>query len=340
MDTNGTTFQMCQGDDVAKQVRVAARGGMRRSRGSASSQCIHRIFLDSHGEEGLTFRSLSERLATGPGAIYWHIANKGELLTAACDAIVVRTIAACVVGATPKSTVRALASGMFDAMDAHPFFQGATTPVLVTWAPKGGSDTVDFGQPVSVVDPRTSSMTRTARLALTDAPVLIDHAPAKIVAQAQENLHKPFPWGGDYTNAKSVSVTMGEKNVEKGLHTQGGDAVAADVLAYGGNARSGNVPGGNVFMVDPNFLSYTQTPIEITATVRRDPANDPAQVELDYESTNGEKKAPAFVIPDNVNWHKATWRLTDAEFVSMYGFNFRFNKGNYVVQSVTVTKLD
>ena len=50
--------------------------------------------LDSSGEGGLTFRILSERLATGPGAIYWHIANKSDLLTAACDAVVARTMEA------------------------------------------------------------------------------------------------------------------------------------------------------------------------------------------------------------------------------------------------------
>ena len=38
--------------------------------------------LDAEGESGLTFRALAGRLATGPGAIYWHVANKGELLTA------------------------------------------------------------------------------------------------------------------------------------------------------------------------------------------------------------------------------------------------------------------
>ena len=48
--------------------------------------------LDSSGEEGLIFRALSERLATGPGAIYWHIANKSDLLAAACDTVVVCTI--------------------------------------------------------------------------------------------------------------------------------------------------------------------------------------------------------------------------------------------------------
>jgi AcrR family transcriptional regulator len=83
--------------------------------------------LDSGGESGLTFRALSERLATGPGAIYWHIASKSELLTAACDAIVARTLIAPVVDATPTATIRALALGMFDAIDAHPWVGSALT---------------------------------------------------------------------------------------------------------------------------------------------------------------------------------------------------------------------
>lgn len=81
--------------------------------------------LDSSGEAGLTFRALSERLATGAGAIYWHIANKSDLLTAACDAIVARTMEAHVVAATPEATIRALALGMFDAIDEHPWVGSA-----------------------------------------------------------------------------------------------------------------------------------------------------------------------------------------------------------------------
>jgi AcrR family transcriptional regulator len=77
--------------------------------------------LDSSGEGGLTFRTLSERLATGPGAIYWHVANKSELLTAACDVIVARAMEARVVGLTPEATIRAIALGMFDTIDAHPW---------------------------------------------------------------------------------------------------------------------------------------------------------------------------------------------------------------------------
>ncbi len=81
--------------------------------------------LDGSGEEGLTFRVLSERLATGPGAIYWHIDSKGELLTAACDAIVARTMKALPAGRKPETTIRAVALGVFDALDAHPWVGSA-----------------------------------------------------------------------------------------------------------------------------------------------------------------------------------------------------------------------
>lgn len=81
--------------------------------------------LDRDGEDGLTFRALSERLATGPGAIYWHVADKSDLLTAACDAIVARTLAASSGGATPQAAIRAIALGMFDAIDAHPWVGSA-----------------------------------------------------------------------------------------------------------------------------------------------------------------------------------------------------------------------
>lgn len=83
--------------------------------------------LDTSGESGLTFRALSERLATGPGALYWHVDNKSDLLTAASDAIIACTMNAPVDGATPEATIRAVALGMFDAMDAHPWVGSALT---------------------------------------------------------------------------------------------------------------------------------------------------------------------------------------------------------------------
>lgn len=83
--------------------------------------------LDSGGEAALTFRALSDRLATGPGAIYGHIANKHDLLVAACDAIVSRTVDLGAAGAAPAQTVRTVALAMFDAMDDHPWIGAALT---------------------------------------------------------------------------------------------------------------------------------------------------------------------------------------------------------------------
>ncbi|GAB7125503.1 TetR/AcrR family transcriptional regulator [Silvimonas sp. JCM 19000] len=81
--------------------------------------------LDRHGESGLTFRALAEQLATGAGALYWHIANKSDLLTAACDGVIARTLYAAPVGADPAAHIRAVASGLFDAIDAHPWVGSA-----------------------------------------------------------------------------------------------------------------------------------------------------------------------------------------------------------------------
>ncbi|MEV0402480.1 TetR/AcrR family transcriptional regulator C-terminal domain-containing protein [Actinoallomurus sp. NPDC050550] len=79
--------------------------------------------LDADGEGGLTFRALTERLATGPGAIYWHVANKGELLGAATDAVVAAALAIEPAESpdAPQEAVRAVALGLFDAIDEHPW---------------------------------------------------------------------------------------------------------------------------------------------------------------------------------------------------------------------------
>ena len=77
--------------------------------------------LDTVGEGGLTFRALAERLATGPGAIYWHLTGKAELLAAATESVVLAALPAEDADPAPSEAVRALALGVFDALDAHPW---------------------------------------------------------------------------------------------------------------------------------------------------------------------------------------------------------------------------
>ncbi|MFF8562734.1 TetR/AcrR family transcriptional regulator [Streptomyces albidoflavus] len=77
--------------------------------------------LDTTGERGLTFRALAERLATGPGAIYWHVTGKAELLAAATDAVIAPAVAPADAEATPEQAIRTLALGIFHALDTHPW---------------------------------------------------------------------------------------------------------------------------------------------------------------------------------------------------------------------------
>jgi AcrR family transcriptional regulator len=77
--------------------------------------------LDADGEDALTFRALAAHLSTGSGAIYWHVANKGELLAAATSSVVAEAMGGVAEGAAPRDSIRATASAAFDAIDAHPW---------------------------------------------------------------------------------------------------------------------------------------------------------------------------------------------------------------------------
>jgi AcrR family transcriptional regulator len=82
--------------------------------------------LDAEGEDALTLRALTVRLATGYGAIYHHVADRDDLLAAATDHVIARIAIARIAGdldagAGPRPALRAVASGLFDAIVAHPW---------------------------------------------------------------------------------------------------------------------------------------------------------------------------------------------------------------------------
>jgi AcrR family transcriptional regulator len=77
--------------------------------------------LDTDAESALTFRALTARLATGAGAIYWHVASKNELLAAATNDVIARAMTEVAGDAEPREAIRAIALGVFDAIDAHPW---------------------------------------------------------------------------------------------------------------------------------------------------------------------------------------------------------------------------
>ena len=77
--------------------------------------------LDADGEGGLTFRALAARLATGSGAIYYHVASKNDLIAATTGDVIARVMTEVLGGAEPREAIRAIALGVFDAIDAHPW---------------------------------------------------------------------------------------------------------------------------------------------------------------------------------------------------------------------------
>jgi len=223
-------------------------------------------------------------------------------------------------------------------------FQGATTTVLACWAPPGVTDTITWGTPVTVVDPVAgTTTTNVTTTSLTNAPILVVGVPSALVTTATNNKTKPFPWNGDFTNANFVTCLMGPVNNEQGLHQLYADTYSTGTSAYGCPARNVSLKASQYFVVDPNFLSYTTTPITITVVARRDAANDIGKItSMTYESTVGYKAstAPAWTIPGNDQWYVNQYTVTDPQLVGMYAYNLNFYSSydNYLVQSVTVTK--
>ena len=116
----GTPFQTCQAALMAKSKPKSKRG---REEPLSRERIVQAAIelLDTEGEAGLTFRALATRLETGPGAIYWYIANKGELLVAASDAVVALALNAVGARAAPRKTIRGIAVAIFELIDAHPW---------------------------------------------------------------------------------------------------------------------------------------------------------------------------------------------------------------------------
>ncbi|MET7854229.1 TetR/AcrR family transcriptional regulator [Streptomyces avermitilis] len=79
--------------------------------------------LDAGGEGALTSRALTERLATGSGAIYYHVGSRDELLNTVTETVVTAALAARPTGAaaTPGDEIRVVALALFDAIAEHPW---------------------------------------------------------------------------------------------------------------------------------------------------------------------------------------------------------------------------
>jgi hypothetical protein len=98
-------------------------------------------------------------------------------------------------------------------------FKGDQENVLVAWSSPSRQAKTTFDGAVVVTDltGMTSQLLAGEERVLTPRPVFLTGVPTDLVTQAQGNIRKPYPWGGDYANARVVTCRLGASNTEDGL---------------------------------------------------------------------------------------------------------------------------
>lgn len=255
------------------------------------------------------------------------------------------------------------------------FRTGEDQHALAIWA-VGQSARVQLGQAVQMIDltGQARELPADAVLELTDEPVFVRHLPASLVAEAQANRDKRFPWTPDFSLVDTVSIRLGPVNEENGIR-QGNNDPRPDGITIPGTAdgvgyRSTNLARNRPFIyfqVDPSFMGWNDSTCEITMVARRANPDQPATIRLVYESQTGYheygKRTPwpgvnAELLPESEtyrepelwylekgeHWQEKTWRITDANFIGKWGWTFQVNvepsAGDVWVSEVRVRRID
>jgi plastocyanin len=164
---------------------------------------------------------------------------------------------------------------------------------------------------------------------------------------AQGNVGKPFSWGGDYAHAEVVTSRLQAANIDNGIKQINPQTTAPVVVGDVSWRRTDfTYPSGEghyaYFRVDPEFVPFGTNNLEITAVVRRVASDKVAGMNLEYESLKGYIGAPYFNIPEDDQWHELTWKVTDANFVGGWGWNFRLDAiaspNEFYIKEVRVKK--
>jgi TetR/AcrR family tetracycline transcriptional repressor len=86
---------------------------------------------DTEGLDAVTIRRLAEQLGVTPMALYWHVKNKDELLTAMADALLAEVTPQRDLGHPWHLQLRAMVTALLGVMRAHP-----CAPALLATADK------------------------------------------------------------------------------------------------------------------------------------------------------------------------------------------------------------
>jgi polysaccharide biosynthesis protein PslG len=230
------------------------------------------------------------------------------------------------------------------------FQQKSGRSILAGWGPTKKNIKVVFDGDVQVADleGNRKSLPAGQQLSLTDAPILIENVPAAMVAAAQANNPKPYPWTGIDARSQIVKIRLQDQNVEGGIR-QVNPSTTPVVVAENNSwrrtdfSRTDNEGRYAYFAIDPQFAPFGSRNFEITAVVRRTVPDKTAGVSLNYESVKGYVNSDYFNISEGDQWQELTWRIADANFVGQWGWNFRLSAisspNEFLIREVRVKKI-
>ena len=229
-------------------------------------------------------------------------------------------------------------------------FSGKDGNVLSAWVPPRKEIKAAFSAAVRVTDlsGQEAPLAAGAELALTTTPVFVSDVPDDLVKQAQSNLGKPFPWGGDYANAEVVTCRFGATNLENGIKQVNPKTTVVENGLVDTCRRTDFKAGGEgryVYLrVDPQFVPFGTKDLEITIVAKRVAPDKVAGMGLCYESDKGygEVKGGGWTIPASDQWEEHSWKVGNANFVGQWGWNFRFDAAGspneFLIKEVRVKK--
>ena len=210
-------------------------------------------------------------------------------------------------------------------------FEAGGGPVLVIWKDAGAADQeIVFTSPVDVTAPLDdASKRRTTAVKVSVDPFFIHSLPADLMATAKSNAAKPWPWGGDFASAKSVSAQPGTPGFAGGVSQCGSRTQPRVTFPDGSTGILQSANEGVRFCVHPTFASIHQQEYYVRITVRRvTPGN--VGMNLHYEVADTQGKSPVrnagtwFGLNDSNDWQTFTWHVKDACFAKMWGYDIAF----------------
>jgi hypothetical protein len=214
-------------------------------------------------------------------------------------------------------------------------FDGASAPVLVAWMPAGGADnnTQSFTADMQVIDPlgnSTSTLKAGQPLAMTDAPLVIVGLPTDLLMQATNNASKNFPWRGDHSTAKTVSIQLGAEPINNGIMQVNRASTPPHRSPDGTGGVRIERNTNATFYLHPSFANLKTRDYYIRLSLRRlGPGNVGMNCSYEVADNKGQigpmrNSGGWFSLPEREGWQTQTWHVTDACFAKMWGYDINF----------------